>query len=667
MINPLRTSLTRTLFAPGALLALGLFTAQAQEAASPAPQPASSDVIETIVAIVYGLSANDLLNVRATASPIGLVLARIPNGTIVTRLECSLSRNAEWCRIEVPELDGLVGWAPARYLLSPRDDEAEAETPAALPGPSVIDPSKITVGILPDPLPMPEDPLDDPAPGTTAGEPDLQTALLAPASDGPQSFDAAREAEKIDGAAAELALAFATRTDPASSEVYSAFETDAGTGAEGAEAPAEAALAVPVPSPRPPRADEPGAAPAATVAALPSSDAAATQETAAATDLQEAPAARGPEAPEAVAPPTPLPALDEGSAATAAPETASAAASPAAPQAEPLLAPAPAVALALPSDVPDDLAPASPAVTGSEDDGTAPASPARPSTEPVGEPDPAGEAPRTLREQLAALLPSWSRPPAGSATDPEPSTDAAGPAESPAAATEGAVSSDGDAEPASVGPAGADEAAGTTDPTAAAERAAPAPSEDDPEPAAARPDGAATTVAGPAGTPAAATVPSEGGADPASPSSEGATEIAAAVTTAEPPAPAVVPAPLPVAPEPTAEPRRVDTIAQAQPAESTQPVPPPAEGKTAEIPCARYVGQPMTRCAVRILRLAADDADVVILWPDGGERLIRFRGGQPDGTNTRGEFRFTREAELNLIRIGSGERFEILDAVPFSE
>ena len=54
-------------------------------------------------------------------------------------------------------------------------------------------------------------------------------------------------------------------------------------------------------------------------------------------------------------------------------------------------------------------------------------------------------------------------------------------------------------------------------------------------------------------------------------------------------------------------------------------------------------------------------------WPDGGERVIRFRGGQPEGANSRGEFRFTREGDLNLIRIGVSERFEIPDAVPFGE
>ncbi|TIN45375.1 MAG: SH3 domain-containing protein, partial [Mesorhizobium sp.] len=34
-----------------------------------------------------------------------------------------------------------------------------------------------------------------------------------------------------------------------------------------------------------------------------------------------------------------------------------------------------------------------------------------------------------------------------------------------------------------------------------------------------------------------------------------------------------------------------------------------------EIPCARYVGQPMERCKVNVVR-TADKADVTVTWPD---------------------------------------------------
>jgi hypothetical protein len=56
-----------------------------------------------------------------------------------------------------------------------------------------------------------------------------------------------------------------------------------------------------------------------------------------------------------------------------------------------------------------------------------------------------------------------------------------------------------------------------------------------------------------------------------------------------------------------------------------------------------------------------------VVWPDGGTRIIRFRAGRAESANSRNEFRATREAELNLIRIGSGERFEILDGVIYAE
>lgn len=84
-------------------------------------------------------------------------------------------------------------------------------------------------------------------------------------------------------------------------------------------------------------------------------------------------------------------------------------------------------------------------------------------------------------------------------------------------------------------------------------------------------------------------------------------------------------------------------------------------GLDGDIPCARYVGQPMTRCAVKVVRGDDGKADVTVTWPDGGTRTISFLGGQPAGADSRGEFRFTREGSLNMIRVGVAERFEITD------
>ena len=611
MINPLRQSPTRKLIALGALLAWGMDAAQAQDQAEPPDGDAPP------VAIVQGLSADDLLNVRATASPIGLVLARIPNGTLLTRLECSTSRNIEWCRVEVPDLDGLVGWTPARYLRFARaDGEAEEEAPAPLPGRQVIDPSKITVGILPDPLPMPEDPLAELA--ATPGVSDLQTALLAPAADGPAVFDAAREAQKIDGAAADLALAYATRRDPAASEVYSALGSEADPAPAGetdAAGTAAAATAMPVPSPRPPREVAPEPSPAAdpVVAALPSPDtamrgAAAAAPVAAERDLPAA----GQKAAEPVVEADPAPAREAADAGET-PPGASPPETPAAPERS--------VALAPPRDGADDLPTVMAAVEERPD--AAPAQPSPAIEPPVAAADDAGSSDRTLREQLAALLPSWSRPRAPA--DPEPGT--------PAPRTdEGQPREPRDAGSEAVPEAAAGSAA-TTAPLIA-------------PPAAPPPVPAAPAIVPPVPAAPAAVPPSPPAAVPPIPA---------------PPATVLS---IPAAPAAVADTRPVETVAQLQPVE---PAASAAPGRAAELACARYVGQPMTRCEARILRLGPDDADVTVLWPDGGERLIRFRGGQPDSTNTRGEFRFTREAELNLIRIGAGERFEILDALPFAE
>ena len=53
--------------------------------------------------------------------------------------------------------------------------------------------------------------------------------------------------------------------------------------------------------------------------------------------------------------------------------------------------------------------------------------------------------------------------------------------------------------------------------------------------------------------------------------------------------------------------------------------------------------------------------------PDGGTRVIGFYDGKPAGANSRGEFRFTREGDLNMIRVGVSERFEITDALAFGD
>jgi hypothetical protein len=87
---------------------------------------------------------------------------------------------------------------------------------------------------------------------------------------------------------------------------------------------------------------------------------------------------------------------------------------------------------------------------------------------------------------------------------------------------------------------------------------------------------------------------------------------------------------------------------------------------TGSIPCAQHVGQPMTSCEFGVARAGGGYATVVIQKPDGTARAVFFRMGRAIGADTSeadpGEFRLTREADLNLIRVGT-ERYEIPDAV----
>lgn len=95
-------------------------------------------------------------------------------------------------------------------------------------------------------------------------------------------------------------------------------------------------------------------------------------------------------------------------------------------------------------------------------------------------------------------------------------------------------------------------------------------------------------------------------------------------------------------------------------------VPPLAQdGATSEIPCSRYYGKPMSMCAAIVQRGGEGEATVTITWPDGGQRIISFRNGRADTSDSEEPVSWTREADLNMIRIGKAERFEIPDALPF--
>ncbi|MEI9400934.1 SH3 domain-containing protein [Mesorhizobium argentiipisi] len=105
-----------------------------------------------------------------------------------------------------------------------------------------------------------------------------------------------------------------------------------------------------------------------------------------------------------------------------------------------------------------------------------------------------------------------------------------------------------------------------------------------------------------------------------------------------------------------------DAYALAFAASATAQSDAPAPDAGGGIPCARHVGQPMTRCEISVAHEGGDSV-VTVTWPDGGTRLINFHDGKPAGSDSSDEFRFTREGSLNMIRIGVSERFEITDAL----
>lgn len=75
----------------------------------------------------------------------------------------------------------------------------------------------------------------------------------------------------------------------------------------------------------------------------------------------------------------------------------------------------------------------------------------------------------------------------------------------------------------------------------------------------------------------------------------------------------------------------------------------------------------MTLCAAGIRRIGDSAADITVTWPDGGTRVLSFKDGKPASANSRGDFRFTREGNLNMIRIGVSERLEVTDTLAFGD
>lgn len=106
----------------------------------------------------------------------------------------------------------------------------------------------------------------------------------------------------------------------------------------------------------------------------------------------------------------------------------------------------------------------------------------------------------------------------------------------------------------------------------------------------------------------------------------------------------------------------VGTRPQARPettaTEKPQPKPEVTEA-SGKLPCSVRLGMPTRNCDFRVTREGDGKASLTIIWPDKGQREIKFEGGQPtaqEGMTTE------RRGDLTVINIGE-ERYEVPDAV----
>ncbi len=83
---------------------------------------------------------------------------------------------------------------------------------------------------------------------------------------------------------------------------------------------------------------------------------------------------------------------------------------------------------------------------------------------------------------------------------------------------------------------------------------------------------------------------------------------------------------------------------------------------TAEVPCITAADAPKGRCKAGVMRMAGGETTVELQTPDGGQRHIYFKDGRPDSSDANAPMRATRQGDVNIIRIGTVEVYEIPDA-----
>ena len=83
---------------------------------------------------------------------------------------------------------------------------------------------------------------------------------------------------------------------------------------------------------------------------------------------------------------------------------------------------------------------------------------------------------------------------------------------------------------------------------------------------------------------------------------------------------------------------------------------------TAVVPCITAADAPKGRCKAGVMRMAGGETTVEIQTADGGQRHIYFKNGRPDSSDANAPMQATRQGDVNIIRIGTVEVYEIPDA-----
>lgn len=86
---------------------------------------------------------------------------------------------------------------------------------------------------------------------------------------------------------------------------------------------------------------------------------------------------------------------------------------------------------------------------------------------------------------------------------------------------------------------------------------------------------------------------------------------------------------------------------------------------TAEVQCVTSVGGRTGPCKAGVIRRGGGDATVELKTPDGGQRKIFFTGGRASGSDSDGAFSVTRKGDLQIVRVGTVEVYQIPDVLVF--